>query len=128
FMLLLFSIGTAIPAAGVPFGWERSESGLLDAVLSIGLVIACALYLFAAIRPVYASRGWARVLCAAALTVGVAAIVLGYRFAVMLITLYNTDAVVDREHDGEARYPAGGRQMLQRVAAHDVHGAEDGAI
>ncbi len=90
FMLLLFSVANAIPAAGLLVGGERSASGLLDAVLSIGLLGAGGLYLFGAIREVYASRGWPRVLCTAALTIGMAAIVLGYRFALMLITLSST--------------------------------------
>jgi len=90
FMLLLFSIGTALPVAGELVGRQRSTSNLLDAVLSIGLLIAGGVYLFFAIREVYATRGVARVLDTIALTIGMAAIVLGYRFALFLITLYTT--------------------------------------
>ena len=88
FMLLLFSIATAIPAAGLPFGGERSASRLLDAVLSIGLLLACAGYLYTAIGAVYGGGRAGRILSAAVLTIGVAAIVLGYRFALLLLTLY----------------------------------------
>lgn len=90
FMLLLFSVATAIPAAGLLVGGERSTSGLLDAVLSVGLLLACASYLYVAIGAVYGGGRLSRVLPAAALTVGVAAIVLGYRFALMLVTLATT--------------------------------------
>lgn len=88
FMLLLFSIANTIPAAGVPFGAARSPSQLLDAILSISLVIACGVYLFVAIEKVYGWRGTPRLLAAVGLTVGVAAIVLAYRFALLLLTLY----------------------------------------
>jgi Protein of unknown function (DUF3667) len=90
FMLLLFSIATAIPAAGMLFGHERSTSPLLDAVLSIGLLLACAGYLYVAIGAVYSSTRASRLLSAIVLTAGVAVIVLGYRFALLLLTLYTT--------------------------------------
>jgi hypothetical protein len=88
YLLLLFSIATAIPAAGVPFGAARSTSQDLDTVLSIALLIACAVYLYQAIGAVYGGRRVARAWSAAALTAGVVMIVLGYRFALLLVTLY----------------------------------------
>jgi hypothetical protein len=90
FMLLLFSIGTAIPAVPIVFGGVRSPSQTLDAVLSISLLVAGGIYLFTSARVVYGSRGARRVLGTVALTIGMAAIVLAYRFALMLITLYST--------------------------------------
>ena len=90
FMLLLFSVATAIPAAGVPFGAPRSPSARLDAVLSIALLVASATYLYRAIGVVYGGRTPWRLTSAAVLTCGAAAIVLGYRFALLLITLYTT--------------------------------------
>jgi hypothetical protein len=50
----------------------------------------CAGYLYLAIGRVYGGRTAERVVRAAVLTVGVTAIVLGYRFALLLITLYTT--------------------------------------
>ena len=90
FMLLLFSVATAIPAAGVPFGWQRSTSQPLDAVLSIVLLLACGAYLYRAIGTVYGGRRSWCLTSAAVLTCGAAAIVLAYRFALLLITLYTT--------------------------------------
>ena len=90
FMLLLFSVATAIPAAGVPFGAGRSGSALLDAVLSIGLLLACAGYLYVAIAAAYGGGRASRFLSATVLTIGLAAIVLGYRFALLLVTLSTT--------------------------------------
>jgi len=90
YMLLLFSVATAIPALGMPFGVERSASRALDAVLSISLLLLCGRYLYVAIDAVYGGGRTERVMKSAALTIGVAAIVLGYRFALLLITLYGT--------------------------------------
>jgi Protein of unknown function (DUF3667) len=90
YLLLLFSIATAVPAAAVPFGGRRSMSQNLDTVLSLALLTLCALYLYRAIGVVYGGGRGARVWSAGGLSVGVVAIVLGYRFALMLITLYTT--------------------------------------
>lgn len=90
FMLLLFTLATAIPAAGLIGGGVRSASRLLDAILSIALLIACGVYLFVAIGRVFGGGRGARLARATALTVCMAAIVLGYRFVLMLITLYTT--------------------------------------
>jgi hypothetical protein len=53
-------------------------------------VIACAIYLWVAVTKVYGTGGVARALQVAALTLTVVSIVLGYRFALLLITLYTT--------------------------------------
>jgi len=90
FMLLLFSVATAIPAAGVPFGWPRSTSQPLDTVLSITLLVLCGGYLYRAIGTVYGGRQSWRLTSAAILTFSTAVIVLAYRFALLLITLYTT--------------------------------------
>ena len=90
FMLLLLSIGNLIPGAGVPFGYERSPSVVLDAILSIMLVVACAIYLYLSIGRAYGGGRWSRLAAAAALSSGVAAIVLGYRYTLLIITLFTT--------------------------------------
>jgi uncharacterized membrane protein len=90
YLLLLFSIATAIPAAAVPFGGQRSLSRNLDTVLSIALLIACGVYLYRAIATVYGGGRASRAAAAVGLTAGVVVIVLGYRFVLMLITLYST--------------------------------------
>ena len=88
FLLLLFCIGTAVPAGGLLAGGERSPSQVLDDVISIGLLTACGVYLYFATGAVYGGGRAARAFKSAALAVGAAAIVLGYRFALLLITLY----------------------------------------
>jgi hypothetical protein len=75
FMLLLFCIGTMVPVT-------------LDLVVSGGLVVTCGVYLYFAIGTVYGGSPAARAFKSAGLAIGVAAIVLGYRFVLLLITLY----------------------------------------
>ena len=90
FMLLVLCVGMAIEGAGMRVGGAQTPSPLLDAILSTVLLLVCGVYLFLAIGTVYRWRGPARVMASIGLTVGVAAIVLGYRFALMLLTLYTT--------------------------------------
>lgn len=90
FLLLLFCVATAIPPIDAWFGGAGFANEPLDHALSIVLLIACGTYLFVATGRVYAARGAGRALQVAALTVAVAAIVLGYRFVLLVITLYST--------------------------------------
>jgi hypothetical protein len=87
-LLLIFSVATTLPPLHALLGGSGFASESLDYVISLSSVILCAVYLYIAIGAVYAARGVARVLETIALTVGVAAIVLGYRFALLLVTLY----------------------------------------
>ena len=90
FMLLLLSAGNVIPAAGMPFGYERSPSAVLDAILSIALLASCGWYLYLSIGRAYGGGRWARLAAAIALSAGVGAIVLAYRFTLLMITLSTT--------------------------------------
>jgi uncharacterized protein DUF3667 len=90
FTLVLLSAGTIVPAVPQLWGATRSESDWLDHALSISLVAACAVYLYVAVGAVYGERGVSRMLKCAALTIGATAIFLGYRFVLLLITLYST--------------------------------------
>jgi hypothetical protein len=85
FLMLLLCAGTAVEAL---FGGPTAMPALVDPFVSIMLLAACAAYLYAAVGAVYATRGARRLLEVAALTVGVAALVLGYRFALFVLTLY----------------------------------------
>ena len=89
-MLLLLCLATAIPPVERWFGGEGFESETLDHGIAIGLLVACATYLYFATGPAYGARGAVRVLQVVGLTVGVAGIILGYRFLLLLITLYIT--------------------------------------
>ena len=90
FLLLLMSVGTAVPAVDVWLGGIGLASERFDHVLSISLVIMCALYLYLAAGRVYGARGVLRGVQTLVLTIGVVMIVLGYRFALLVITLYST--------------------------------------
>jgi hypothetical protein len=62
----------------------------LDNAIAFALVVAAAGYLYFAIATVYAARGTARAVSTLVLTAGVIVIVVGYRFVLLLITLYTT--------------------------------------
>jgi hypothetical protein len=85
FLLLLLCVGTGVEAW---FGGPAAMAPWVDPAVSIGLLAACAAYLYAAVGTVYASNGARRALEVAALTVSVATLVLGYRFALFVLTLY----------------------------------------
>jgi len=85
FLMLLLCAGAAVEAL---FGGPTAMPALVDPFVSITLLAACAAYLYAAVGAVYATRGARRLLEVAALSVGVAALVLGYRFALFVLTLY----------------------------------------
>jgi hypothetical protein len=90
FLLLPMCVAAVIEAT---YGWAGSLGFTYDALdrfLSISLLLASAVYLYFAIGAVYASRGIARIAATLVLTVFVGAIVLAYRFALFLITLYST--------------------------------------
>lgn len=89
-MLLLLSVATTVPPLWAWLGGSAAAARALDATLSLGLLAACAMYLYASIGPVYGGGRVRRVAGAAALTIAAAAIVLGYRFALLVITLATT--------------------------------------
>ncbi len=90
FLLLPLCVAAVIQAAAGRLGGLGLTYDALDHVLSISLLVASALYLHFAIGAVYASRGMARIAATLVLTVFVGAIVLAYRFALFLVTLYST--------------------------------------
>ena len=90
FLLLLFCVATAVPPVDLWFGGAGFASDRLDLAISIALLLACGAYLYVATGKVYRANGAGRVLKAVALTVAVASIVLGYRFVLLLVTLYTT--------------------------------------
>jgi hypothetical protein len=90
FLLLLFCMALVVVTVDVRLGGSGLESSAVDRVLSIGQMLIGGAYLFVATGTVYGSRGARRILTALTLTVAVWAIVLGYRFALLPITLYST--------------------------------------
>lgn len=87
FLLLLFCAALLMAQLSAWAGTGGLDSPQVDTLLTLFNLLACAAYLFAAIAPVYRSSGLRRVLQALGLTVAVGAIVLGYRFLMLLITL-----------------------------------------
>lgn len=90
FLLILFCVALLAAKFSVLVGFGGLEARWVDNVLSVANLTVCALYLYAAIGPVYSAAGWTRVLQAILLAISVAAIVIGYRFVIFLITLYAT--------------------------------------
>jgi hypothetical protein len=90
FLLLLFCVAAVIPPVDLWFGGAGFASNRLDYAISVALLIACAVYLHVATGRVYGASGVSRVLKVTALTAAVASIVLGYRFLILVVTLYGT--------------------------------------
>jgi hypothetical protein len=88
FLLLLFSVATVVLPIDLWFGGAGVVSGWQDDAISIALLLACGIYLHVATGEVYGATGASRILKVVALTVAVAGIVLGYRFVLLVITLY----------------------------------------
>ncbi len=90
FLLLLFCVALLAAKLSAALGFGGLQTPLVDTALSIFNLAACALYIYLAIGPVYGAAGGTRIVQTIALAIAVAAIVLGYRFALLLITLSTT--------------------------------------
>jgi hypothetical protein len=88
FVLLLFCLSLGLAEIQLLMGGDGLASPWVDRVLSVFNLAAIAAWLYVAVGAVYGARGVFRIASVAALTVTVAALVLGYRFAIFLITLY----------------------------------------
>jgi hypothetical protein len=90
FVLLLFCLCLAAAAVAVLFGSVGLESPPVDNALTAFIVVASALYLYAASATVYGAHGVAGAAKAIVLAIWVVVIVVAYRFAMLLVTLYIT--------------------------------------
>jgi len=90
FLLLLFCVSLLLVAANLWAGGPGLRSHAVDIGLSLVNLAVGGAYVHRAIGTVYGVRGIARLAQAAVLAVAIAAILLGYRFAIFLITLYTT--------------------------------------
>jgi hypothetical protein len=90
FVLVLLCVSIAIAQFELMMGGGGLQSPFVDNLLSLFNVTICAVYLYLAIGPAYAASGARRYLATAILAVSVAALFLGYRFVIFLITLYST--------------------------------------
>lgn len=90
FLLLLFCVSLTVASVDVLFGGAGLNSARMDNILSIFNLAACAAYLYIATGRVYGGSRMIRTLKVVVLAPAVASILLGYRFAIFLITLYST--------------------------------------
>jgi hypothetical protein len=90
FLLLLFCVALVIAKLIGALGLGGLDAPAVDNALSVANLAICAVYIYLAIGPVYHATGALRAAKALLLAVAVGAIVLGYRFAIFLITLYGT--------------------------------------
>lgn len=90
FLVVLFCLPVAAMVIEPWLGGDGKMSQTVDDAMSVILVLTCALYLYVAIKPVYAVQGVMRIAQTAVLAVAVAGIFLAYRFVLLLITLYTT--------------------------------------
>jgi Protein of unknown function (DUF3667) len=90
FLLLVFCVALLVAKLSAFLGFGGLDAPRVDNALSIANLAIGATYIYLAVGPVYAATGASRVAKAVALAVAVAAIVLGYRFLLFLITLYGT--------------------------------------
>lgn len=88
FLLLLFCVALAIAAADAALGGGGLASAAVDNALTALILVASAAYLHLASGRVYGVAGWSRVARALLLAFAVGVIVVGYRFAIFLVTLY----------------------------------------
>ena len=90
FLLLLFCLALLAAWASAWLGFGGLETPAVDKALSAFNLIAGGFYIYLAAGPVYDTMGIRRVLQAVLLAIAVAVIVIGYRFALFLITLSTT--------------------------------------
>ena len=90
FVLVLLCFSLLIAEAEHLVGGDGLKSPVVDVLLSLFNVAACAAYIFMAIKPVYGAHGVPRAVQAITLALTVGALFVGYRFAIFLITFYTT--------------------------------------
>jgi hypothetical protein len=88
FLMLLFSLAVLFARVVAAFGGPGLESALMDDSLSLFNLVVSGIYIHAALGPAYEIAGAQRLVKALVLTFAAPALVLGYRFAIFLITLH----------------------------------------
>ena len=90
FLLLLISAELLIPATDRWLGGAGLASPVLDNSLAISSLLISAIYLYLSAGRVYGGGGRTRIFKAAMLALIAGSIFLGYRFTLLLVTLYTT--------------------------------------
>ena len=88
FLMLLFSLAVLFAKVVSALGGPGLESAAMDNGLSMFNLVASGIYIHAALGPAYEVAGMQRLVKALLLTLAAPVLVLGYRFAIFLITLY----------------------------------------
>jgi hypothetical protein len=89
-LMLLLCIATLIPAISRFFGGVGLESEQFDHAIAVTLLLSSFCYIYFAVGRVYGVRGLAGLASSLLLTTAMAAVLLGYRFLLLVITLYVT--------------------------------------
>ena len=90
FALLLFSVGLGAALIDQLLGGGGLASAQVDKVVTGVMLVACAVYAYLGAGRVYPGHAALRAVQATVVAVIVGAVILGYRFAIFLITLYTT--------------------------------------
>lgn len=90
FLLLLISGALVIPTVDLWLGGAGLASQSLDNGIAIGVLLMSAMYLYLSAGTVYGGTGAVRVLKAVLLAIAAGSIFMGYRFTLLLVTLYTT--------------------------------------
>jgi len=90
FLLLLISAALLIPAVDLWLGGAGLAAGPLDDGIGIASLLISAVYLYLSAGRVYGGSGTTRLFKAVLLAIAVGTAFLGYRFILLLITLYTT--------------------------------------
>ena len=90
FLLLLISAALLIPAIDLWLGGAGLASQPLDNSIAIAALLISAMFLYVSAGRVYGGHGATRTLKAVVLAVATGSIFLGYRFVLLLVTLYTT--------------------------------------
>ena len=90
FVLILLSASVILAWLDKVLGGQGLSSGLVDKTLSVFNLLVCGGYLYLAIGRVYPTSGWPRLASAVFLTISIAFLFLGYRFAIFLMTFATT--------------------------------------
>jgi hypothetical protein len=90
FLLLLFCAALGVAAVDVVFGGAGLASAPIDNVLTTLILAGATVYLYLSSATVYGVAGWRRIASSLLLALAVGVIVVGYRFAIFVLTLYTT--------------------------------------
>ncbi|MCE9658137.1 MAG: DUF3667 domain-containing protein [Burkholderiales bacterium] len=88
FLMLVYSLAVVFAKVVSTLGGPGLESAGMDLGLTLFNLAVSGFYLHAALGPAYAASGAPRIVKTLMLTIAALAIVIGYRFAIFLITLY----------------------------------------